>query len=265
MMRVHPVIVLILVCFPLLYADQFEVDGEIISDTHTGLQWRCGSDIDTNWNEAFQWVNSLGDGWRMPSRTELRALYDSGVYIRTWGSFDNSGFVVTIWSGEASVTKAWSMSFFRGPGGGNEYWHFHRVSLDRRVLAVRPGYSSNDVSIPSSSSSAVIVTSEQSFDPVNTIRPEVVSFLGNAARTRVLQDSDLTQLSYREIKLVRNYFYACYDRPFATTWIREFFSQNMSAYRGNGVSSPVLTDTENSNISIIQEYERTNNIPVIDY
>lgn len=47
-MRVHPVIVLTLVCFSFLYADQFEVDGKIISDIHTGLQWRCGPDSDTN-------------------------------------------------------------------------------------------------------------------------------------------------------------------------------------------------------------------------
>jgi hypothetical protein len=107
-------------------------------------------------------------------------------------------------------------------------------------------------------------SSTQSFDPINTIRPDVVSSVGATARIRLLRDSDLAQLSYREIKLVRNYIYACYDRPFAVDWINDYFLEHMSGYQGNGPSDPVLTETENENITMIQEYERINDIPVID-
>lgn len=105
---------------------------------------------------------------------------------------------------------------------------------------------------------------EGGFDYVDTIRPGVVESVGEASRTRNLRESDLEALSYREIKLVRNYSYACYDRPFGVRWIREFFEDNMPGYRGNGPDDPNLNSIERDNISFIQEYERDNNIPVIN-
>jgi len=105
---------------------------------------------------------------------------------------------------------------------------------------------------------------EGDWDYVNTIRPSMVSSIGNAARNRLLRDSDLDQLSYREIKLVRNYIYACYDRPFAVRWIRDYFLDHMDGYSGEGSSDPRLSDTESANITFIQDYESEHGIPVIN-
>lgn len=102
------------------------------------------------------------------------------------------------------------------------------------------------------------------YDYIDTIRPEVVETIGEASRCRYLRDSDLEGLSYREIKLVRNYSYACYDRPFGVRWIREYFLDNMVGYRGNGPEDPNLNAIERENISFIQEYEHENNIPVMN-
>jgi len=103
------------------------------------------------------------------------------------------------------------------------------------------------------------------FDYVDTIRPDVVTSMGNTARNRHLRDSDLEGLSYREIKLVRNYIYACYDRPFAVEWIRDYFLDHMDGYSGEGISDPRLTDIENDNIAFVQQYENDNDIPVINH
>jgi len=104
---------------------------------------------------------------------------------------------------------------------------------------------------------------DQSFDSINSIRPEIVFSTGITARNRIITSANLSTLSYREIKLVRNYAYACYNRPFATAWIRDFFINNMPSYSGSGSSNPNLTNMESSNITRIQEYESANNIPVI--
>jgi len=106
--------------------------------------------------------------------------------------------------------------------------------------------------------------SRPAFDYVNTIRPEVVTEVGGIGRRRLLHDSDLEDLSYREIKLVRNYFYASYNRPFSTAWIREYFEENMPGYTGRGSSNPQLTDVERDNVDRIVRYENENDIPVIN-
>ncbi|MFZ2960942.1 MAG: hypothetical protein WA705_29025 [Candidatus Ozemobacteraceae bacterium] len=46
----------------------------IITDSSTNLQWLEGPDNETNWNEAQVWINSLGHGWRKPTRSELRGI-----------------------------------------------------------------------------------------------------------------------------------------------------------------------------------------------
>ena len=106
---------------------------------------------------------------------------------------------------------------------------------------------------------------EEPFDPVNTIRPEVVSELAYEGRSRAIRNHELDDLSYREIKLLRNYFFAFYNRPFNTAWIRNYFEDNMSGYRGNGSSDPNLSSTERGNVTRIIDYESDNNIPSITH
>lgn len=54
-----------------------------------------------NWNEAIEYAESLGDGWRLPTRAELIDAYDNNV-----GGFDFSYY----WSSRYYVrdyTYAW--------------------------------------------------------------------------------------------------------------------------------------------------------------
>jgi hypothetical protein len=55
---------------------RYLVYGRIIYDSKTGLEWREGPDKDTTWNEAIYWAESLGNGWRMPTKEELEKLYE---------------------------------------------------------------------------------------------------------------------------------------------------------------------------------------------
>lgn len=107
-------------------------------------------------------------------------------------------------------------------------------------------------------------TSQSTYsDSENTIRPGIILQLAESGRTRPIESSELDGLSYREIKLLRNTFYAFYNRPFSTDWISVFFLENLPGYTGNGSSSPVLSEIEASNVNFILEYEEENEIPAL--
>ncbi len=87
--------------------------GDITTDCVTNLQWKVGPDRTTEWSEALDWVADLGEDWRMPTRYELRSLFDAGIRSSNWGNFENNG--VWVWSGEAgSSSTAWALSFVNG-------------------------------------------------------------------------------------------------------------------------------------------------------
>lgn len=92
------------------------------------------------------------------------------------------------------------------------------------------------------------------------VRPEVVLELAEAGRTRRIESAELDELSVREIKLLRNSFYAFYNRPFSTSWISDFFLENLTGYTGDGSSNPTLSQVEASNVSRILEYEDENDL-----
>jgi len=74
----------------------------IVKDTRTGLEWKVGPSLRTNWDRARSWVQNLnldGGGWRMPTLDELQDLYEKGAsssnmtpLLKTWANY--------IWSGE---------------------------------------------------------------------------------------------------------------------------------------------------------------------
>ncbi|MFC1814228.1 PEGA domain-containing protein [Thermodesulfobacteriota bacterium] len=115
--------------------------GGIIVDTKTGFEWITGPDKDTTWNEAKRWVEILNkkevaDGyWRMPTRKELKTLYQKGVgkrnmvpLLKTTGWF--------VWSKEEKDSATvWGLNFY----SGNETWGFRGpLFYDYgRVFAVR--------------------------------------------------------------------------------------------------------------------------------
>jgi len=108
----------------------------VVYDKNTGLEWLAGPDRDTTWDEARSWVANLtvaGGGWRMPTRKELKALYQKGVGTRNitrllkttgWG----------VWSGETKGSAAaWGFVF----AYGSENWRARSNSIYARGFAVR--------------------------------------------------------------------------------------------------------------------------------
>ncbi len=85
-------------------------DNGIVKDTKTGLEWYAGPDENTNFRGAKSWVENLtvaGGGWRMPTREELKTLYEKGAGERNMTPLlKNTGWFVC--SGE---TKSSSMTF----------------------------------------------------------------------------------------------------------------------------------------------------------
>lgn len=93
-----------------------------------GLEWRACPDRNMRWDEARDWAHSLGEGWRMPSIEELEGLYETGVSVEAWGTFQCGS--EWVWS---SGPAAWS--FLRGEGVG--YSTGTEPSSGHRAFAVR--------------------------------------------------------------------------------------------------------------------------------
>lgn len=100
---------------------------------YNGLYWQVGPDRNMNWYESKEWVEGLGDEWRMPSMEELQGLWEAGIGSDSWGPFENSGYGV--WSGDLrDSSSAWVFDFY----GGGEYWSTcSSSSYGGRVFAVR--------------------------------------------------------------------------------------------------------------------------------
>ena len=107
----------------------------VVYDKNTGLEWLAGPDGNTTWNEARSWVNNLtvGGGWRMPTRKELKALYQKGAGTRNMTPLlETTGWWV--WSGETrGSSAAWGFYFSHG----REYWRLRRCANNLRGFAVR--------------------------------------------------------------------------------------------------------------------------------
>ena len=123
----------------IVYTDRHLVryDTGVVYDTETGLEWYAGPDKGTSWQEAKDWVTgleALGGGWRMPTRSELGALYHigDGVNNITYLLY-NSGF--WIWAGQSEDSSSrWIFSF----SYGGEGWPGFPPDDGGRVIAVRP-------------------------------------------------------------------------------------------------------------------------------
>ena len=109
----------------------------IVRDTNTGLAWVAGPDRVTTWDEARSWVANLtvaGGGWRMPTRKELKTLYQKGAGTRNMTSLlKTTGWMV--WSDETKGSAAaWRFDF----NYGSESWCDRSISFyGLRGFAVR--------------------------------------------------------------------------------------------------------------------------------
>ena len=110
-------------------------DNSVVYDTKTGLEWVAGPDKDIDWNEAKRWVDNLkvaGNGWRMPTPTELKSLYQKGTGTRNITPLLKvTGWY--IWSDETRRNSAWFFRLKYGFGHEDD----RRNSEDIRAFAVR--------------------------------------------------------------------------------------------------------------------------------
>lgn len=112
---------------------RFIKSGDNITDSITNLEWCIGTDVDTNWDEANDWVKSLAGSWRMPTLFELEGLYNAGIKCGDWGYFQNTG--VAIWSNQTEGTWVAFRFYF---DCGLEDERDRRTCLNDRAFAVRP-------------------------------------------------------------------------------------------------------------------------------
>lgn len=74
------------------------------------LEWGKVSEKELTWEEAKEWCEQQGDGWRMPTRIELLQAYEDNV-----GGFQAFG---DYWSStEFNALSAWSVRFTNGSAG----------------------------------------------------------------------------------------------------------------------------------------------------
>lgn len=126
-------------------AERFEISAEgVIYDSETGLEWVIGSDKNTNYEQANQWVagcNMAGGGWRMPTRKELLGIYQKDIGDRNLDPvFKITGFYV--WAELRNKSYAWAFNF----GMGEKCWFTKRTSNYIRALGVRSSMKSNSKS-----------------------------------------------------------------------------------------------------------------------
>lgn len=111
------------------------LDG-VITDSGTGLQWAVCPGPSMSWTDAARYAETLsfqGGGWRLPTREELRDIYDRSQEGHADPSFRiNCNWV---WTSEAKgTTDAWFFNFENSYEDG----HCKEWVLTRgRVLVVR--------------------------------------------------------------------------------------------------------------------------------
>ena len=107
-------------------------ENGIVHDENTGLEWVAGPDTDMDWNDAKSWVGELslaGGGWRMPTRDDLRRLYEKNIGTRNMTPLlETTG--TWVWSGETEGPScAWGFNFYGGNEGcpGRYYLRLNRA------------------------------------------------------------------------------------------------------------------------------------------
>ena len=108
----------------------------VVKDTQTGFEWIVGLDESTSWYMAKSWVQNLavaGGGWRMPTKAELKMLYQKKTGRRNMNPlFKTTGWWV--WSaGDRNASTAWGFSFKYGYAD----WLSKTKFVNSRAFAVR--------------------------------------------------------------------------------------------------------------------------------
>lgn len=117
------------------YLFNISKDG-VIFDPRTGLEWGRAPKEEMTWAEASRYVQKLslaGGGWRLPTRAELRGLYETGEIGCGIGDDITGG--TWVWSSELDeFSHAWGFDLDNGKEGRFFYDH---PNFKGSALAVR--------------------------------------------------------------------------------------------------------------------------------
>lgn len=150
----------------------------MVRDTKSGLDWYAGPDKNTSWDEAKSWTENLriyGGGWRMPTRAELKSLYQKGAGSRNMTPLmRNTGwFVWTVegWTGQGGGDgKAWAVDF----GDGREVLESRNSSYYKRAFAVRLTSDTLTLTIDPAGYSIAVVTGRATHENLTAVNdPEL--------------------------------------------------------------------------------------------
>jgi len=107
----------------------------VITDSLTHLQWLPGPNRDTDYEQAAHWFTSrtmAAGGWRMPTREELKTLYDPTLEDHISPLFETTSRR-WLWAEPRDLLSAWYFDL----SDGNDYWIVRDNSSNIRVFAVR--------------------------------------------------------------------------------------------------------------------------------
>ncbi len=117
---------------------RFTIKDGVIDDSETGLQWVPAPDLAMNHYQAEKYVRSLslaGGGWRLPTRAELRRIYDASKPGLVDPKFKVSDWLV--WSSEVDSDPSFAWYFNFNSGGEYRYARDPACNEYFYVLAVR--------------------------------------------------------------------------------------------------------------------------------
>ena len=124
---------------------RFSLENGVIYDSQLGLEWAPSDGQVLNHYQAEGYVRDLnlaGGGWRLPTREELKSLYDKtkpGNVDPVFGVGDKWVWTSELWN-EASIPGAVGFYFYDGGVKGGDRDNINRQN-NRRALAVRSGQS----------------------------------------------------------------------------------------------------------------------------
>src|SRR5512144_193008 len=96
---------------------RFTIKDGVIDDSETGLQWVPARDWEMTHYESEKYVRTLsldGGGWRLPTRAELRGIYDASNPGLVDPKFKVSGKLVWTSELDADPSLAWYFNFYSG-------------------------------------------------------------------------------------------------------------------------------------------------------
>lgn len=113
------------------FLQELQTRTKIFQDNKTGLEWIKMSESGraVSWNEAQEWIKSLGADWRTPTVKELDEIEKNGFhhnFIRT--------IEFVMWAEERNSGTAWIYTFGKGSVG---YYGKGGSSRKTRAIAVR--------------------------------------------------------------------------------------------------------------------------------